>query len=89
VVIVTHDIEFVAECNPRVILMVQGQIVADGEAKQILTNPDVALKAFVVPPQITQIFQGLTDLGFPSDVIDVCDAGKILIEHLNKEKSRH
>jgi energy-coupling factor transport system ATP-binding protein len=88
VVIVTHDVEFVAECNPRVTLMSQGQIVADGEARQILTNSEVALKAFVVPPQITQIFQGLADLGFPTDVIDVSEAGKILIEHLQEERNK-
>jgi energy-coupling factor transport system ATP-binding protein len=88
VVIVTHDVEFVAECNPRVTLMSQGRIVADGEARQILTNSDVALKAFVVPPQITQIFQGLADLGFPTDVIDVSEAGKILIEHFQEERSK-
>jgi energy-coupling factor transport system ATP-binding protein len=86
VVVVTHDVEFVAECNPRVVLMAQGQIVADGEAKHILTNPDIALKAFVVPPQITQVFQGLADLGFPTDVIDVSEAGKILIERFKEER---
>ena len=85
VIIVTHDVEFVAECNPRVVLMVRGQIVANGEAKQILTNPDIALKACVVPPQITQIFQGLADLGFPADIIDVSEAGKIIFEHLELE----
>jgi len=88
VVIVTHDVEFVAECNPRVTLMSEGQIVADGRARQILTNSDVALKAFVVPPQITQIFQGLADLGFPADVIDVSEAGKILIEHFQAERNK-
>lgn len=87
VVVVTHDVEFVAECNPRVILMAQGKIVADGEAKQILTNSDVALKAFVVSPQITQVFQGLADLGFPKDVIDVSEAGKILIERFKEERT--
>ncbi|MCJ7713344.1 energy-coupling factor ABC transporter ATP-binding protein, partial [Candidatus Bathyarchaeota archaeon] len=40
VVIVTHDVEFVAECNPRVLLMKDGTIVADGEGKEILTNPE-------------------------------------------------
>ena len=39
VVIVTHDVEFVAECNPRVVLMKDGNIVAEGEGKEILTNP--------------------------------------------------
>ena len=27
IVIVTHDVEFVAECNPRVVLMKEGKIV--------------------------------------------------------------
>ncbi len=82
VVIVTHDVEFVAECNPRVVLMAEGQVVADGEAKQMLTNAAIALKASVIPPQITQIFQGLADLGFPGDIIDVSEASRILIERL-------
>lgn len=89
VVVVTHDVEFVAECNPRVVLMAQGQIVADGEAKRILTNPNVALKASILPPQITQIFLGLTDLGLPTDVIDVSEAKQILIERLEEERAKN
>ena len=86
VVIVTHDVEFVAECNPRVILMTQGQIVADGEAKKILTDQELALKASIVPPQITQVFLGLADLKFPKDVIDVSEATKILLQCLVEVK---
>src|SRR4030042_7023149 len=41
IVIVTHDVEFVAECNPRVLLMKEGKIVADGAGKDILTNPEL------------------------------------------------
>ena len=86
VVIVTHDVEFVAECNPRVILMTQGQIVADGEAKKILTDPELALKASIVPPQITQVFLGLADFGFSKDVIDVSEAKKLLLERFEEVK---
>ena len=39
IVAVTHDVEFVAECNPRVVLMKEGKIVADGEGREILTDP--------------------------------------------------
>jgi energy-coupling factor transport system ATP-binding protein len=88
VVIVTHDVEFVAECNPRVVLMAEGQIVGDGDAKRILTDPNLALKASIVPPQITQIFQGLTDLGLPTDVIDVSEARRILIEYLEEGRGK-
>ena len=82
VVVVTHDVEFVAECNPRVILMTDGQVIADGEAKKILTDTTLALKASIVPPQIAQIFLGLGEFGLPTDVIDVSEAKRILLDYL-------
>ncbi len=85
VVVVTHDVEFVAECNPRVILMREGTILVDGKAQQILTDPEVLAQASIVPPQITKIFLELADLGLPTDVIDVHDATKILLNRLRKK----
>jgi len=82
VIIVTHDVEFVAECNPRVMLMAQGKIVADGKAKQILTNYDLVTQASIVPPQIAQIFLRLADLGLPTDVIDIYEARRVLLDFL-------
>ncbi|MEM2690567.1 MAG: energy-coupling factor ABC transporter ATP-binding protein, partial [Candidatus Bathyarchaeia archaeon] len=78
VVVVTHDVEFVAECNPRVVLMRGGKIVADGEARKVLTNPEIVEQASLVPPQIAQIFLNLSDLGFPRDVIDIYEAKEFL-----------
>ena len=89
VVVVTHDVEFVAECSPRVILMAEGQIVADGDAKRTLTDPSLALKASIVPPQITQIFLVLADLGLPTDVIDVSEARQVLLDYLKEVKVKH
>ena len=86
VVVVTHDVEFVAECNPRVILMSQGKILVDGVAEKILTQPEVLAQASIVPPQITKIFLELADLGLATDVIDVHEAVKILLNRL-REKS--
>jgi energy-coupling factor transport system ATP-binding protein len=82
VIIVTHDVEFVAECNPRVILMSQGKILGGGVAEEILTNEKLVAQASIIPPQITQIFLYLADLGLPTDVIDVHEAAKILIKRL-------
>jgi len=78
-IIVTHDVEFVAECNPRVVLMRDGRIVADGKAQKILTDPKILIEASIVPPQIAQIFLQLSDLGLPKDVIDVYEAREILL----------
>ncbi|MEM2972334.1 MAG: ABC transporter ATP-binding protein [Candidatus Bathyarchaeia archaeon] len=84
VIIVTHDVEFVAECSPRVILMREGKIVADGDAKEILTNQDVLIQASIIPPQITQIFLQMSDLELPKNVIDVYEAREILLKFLGK-----
>ena len=86
VVIVTHDVEFVAECNPGVVLMKEGRIVADGEGREILTTPEVLAQSSIVLPQIAQIFLKLTPLGLPKNVIDVYEAKEILLKALEKRR---
>jgi energy-coupling factor transport system ATP-binding protein len=86
VVIVTHDVEFVAECNPRVLLMKEGRIVADGEGREILTNPEVLAQSSIVLPQIAQIFMQLTSLGLPKNVIDIYEAKDIVLKALEKRR---
>jgi energy-coupling factor transport system ATP-binding protein len=84
IIIVSHDVEFVAECSPRVLLMLDGKIVADGQAKTILSDPDLLMRASVVPPQISQIFLQMPELELPKDVIDVYEARDILLKFLEK-----
>lgn len=88
VIMVTHDVEFVAECNPRVMLMREGRVIADGEARSILTNPEVLTAASIVPPQVAQIFLELypqmPELDLPKNIIDVYEAREILNKILEK-----
>jgi len=84
IIIVTHDVEFVAECNPRVLLMRDGKIVADGEAGRVLTSPEVLIQASIVPPQIAEVFLQLSDLGLPRNVIDVFKAREVLLSNLGR-----
>jgi energy-coupling factor transport system ATP-binding protein len=88
VIIVTHDVEFVAECSPRILLMRSGEITADGEAKDILTNETVLNFASIVPPQISEIFLELhkkaPQARLPTNVIDVYQARQIVLEKLEK-----
>lgn len=79
IIIVTHDVEFVAECSPRIVLMREGRIVADGEARKVLTNPEILTKASIVPPQITQTFLQLSDFKLPKEIIDVYEAREKLL----------
>jgi energy-coupling factor transport system ATP-binding protein len=80
VVIVTHDVEFVAECNPRVLLMKEGRIVADGVGKEILTDPALLELSSIVLPQIAQVFEKLSQLGFPKDIIDIYEAKETILK---------
>ena len=80
VIIVTHDVEFVAECSPDIILMRQGKIIASGKAKEILTDEDLLSQASIALPEITKIFQGLKEYSFPSNVIDVYEAANLIYE---------
>jgi len=84
VVVVTHDIEFIAECKPRVVLMAEGKILAEGPAIEVLTQPELVEKASLVLPEITRIFMRLEGLGFRRNVIDIDEAERILLERFSE-----
>ena len=55
ILLVTHDIEFVAEYADRVILMYQGSIVADGSKHEVLS------RGMFYAPQLNKLFQGVNN----------------------------
>ncbi len=84
IVAVTHDVEFVAECNPRVILMRGGKIIADGQGNDILTNPQLLEESSIVLPQIAQVFTYLDREEMPKNVIDIYEAKRLLLPKLRR-----
>jgi energy-coupling factor transport system ATP-binding protein len=82
VVIVTHDVEFVAECKPRVVLLSRGMVIGDGSASSILTNASLVEKASLVMPQISTLMNSLADLSPPAGVIDTYSARDFLTPRL-------
>jgi len=82
VVIVTHDVEFVAESQPRIVLMAQGKIVADGPAKKIMTDAKDLETCSVAPPEVTKLFSKLNKFGFPGDVLGVDEALDLITRKL-------
>jgi len=65
--------------------MLDGKIVADGEARKVLTNQEILTQASIVPPQIAQIFLQLPSIELPKNVIDVYEAQEILLKILEKK----
>lgn len=82
VVIVTHDVEFVAECKPRVILLSKGKVIADGPAARILTRNELVEKASLVRPQITELMEQLNETNSTHDIIDPYTASQFLTPKL-------
>ena len=82
VIMVTHDVEFVAENRPRVILMAGGRIIADGPMERIMGDAESLKAASITPPEIAKAFRGLSGYGLPADVYDVEEAAEIIVRLL-------
>ena len=82
VVVITHDVEFVAECKPRIILLSKGVVIADGRAEDILSDDPLLEKASLTRPQIGMLMHQLRDLGLPDRVIDVYSAEQAILRAL-------
>lgn len=52
VVVVTHDVEFAAQVADRVALMVDGRIIREGPARDVLTDAETLKRARLMMPQI-------------------------------------
>lgn len=55
VIMISHDMDYVAENSDRVVVMCQGQMIDDGKPEQIFTSAEVLKRAQIEPPQITQL----------------------------------
>jgi energy-coupling factor transport system ATP-binding protein len=87
VVMITHDVEFVAESNPKVILLSKGEIVATGPADSVLSKDELVNRASLVKPQMSRLFGALSKYGLPKDVVDVHRARILLEEKLGEVKA--
>ena len=72
VVLVSHDVETVAEYADRVVLMSEGRVVVDGPKREVLS------RALFFSPQINRLMQGFERYGVPGDILTVDEALEML-----------
>jgi energy-coupling factor transport system ATP-binding protein len=60
VIIVTHDMEFVADYIPQVVLLSGGRLLAQGPAEEILTQRELLERASLLPPQLVDLCWSLS-----------------------------
>ncbi len=79
-IVVTHDMELVAELATRVMIKQDGRIVADGKPRDILTDRDLLAGARLEPPMLTRMFSELSRSGgAPSDIpLTIAEAKALL-----------
>jgi len=68
VLLISHDIELIAQYGQRVILMSEGKIITDGEKHDVLAN------SLHFSPQMNRLIQPFTKYGYSSDILTVEEA---------------
>ena len=79
IIIITHDIDLAAEYADRIVVMWQGKVLLDGLKREVLSQTEVLEKTYIMPPQITLLFQRLKDLNAPNNIVTVKEG----IDYLN------
>jgi energy-coupling factor transport system ATP-binding protein len=69
VVVATHDLELAAEWANRVLVLDDGQVVADGPPREVFAATDVLARANLEPPQIVRLSRdlGMSPVALTSD----------------------
>ncbi len=86
VILITHYMDE-AVCADRVIVMNKGEIMMDGNPKEVFSHAE-ELKGFGLDvPQVTELTHNLIELGYdiPSDIISIDECAEALIKYLKKE----
>lgn len=78
IIMITHDMDLVAKYAERLIIMQNGEILADGPTREVFQMHDILKKAFLKPPQITRFAQELKDEGVNPEVLTIEEMIKIL-----------
>lgn len=72
VILVTHDVETIAEHADRVIFLSEGRVIADGSAREVLSE------ALLFSPQINRLIKPYGKYGLPRDILTVNEALRVL-----------
>lgn len=84
IIVSTHDVEFVAQLKPRIILMRRGKIVADGDAEEVLLNDELLESCSLLPPQIVSLTKSLDFLGMKPSLKHPREVAEEIVNALRK-----
>ena len=82
IIVITHDMRFVAETSERTILMARGKIIGDGPTEEILSNTELLRQTAIKPPQIVQLCEGLRKQGIDLHALTIQEAYQVFRKKL-------
>ncbi|MBC8336164.1 MAG: ATP-binding cassette domain-containing protein [Anaerolineales bacterium] len=71
VIMITHDMDLVAEYAQRVLLVSQGEILLDDTPSRIFSEADLLRKSHIIPPAVSQLAERLGDLDCPGTICTI------------------
>lgn len=70
-VLISHDMQLVANTCQRVVVLQDGRLIADGPPGEIFQQGDVLRRTGLQPPEIGQLAGALCDLGIPKHTVSI------------------
>lgn len=70
-ILITHDMQLVAEHAERVIVMHAGSVVADGSLQTVFGQEKLLARTSLAPPPVTSLARRLAPCGLPGDLFTV------------------
>jgi len=85
IVIIDHDLDFIAQIATRILLINDGKIIKDGKPSNILTDIKLLRENGLIPATIPSLFYELKGSNLPVSRIPTSseEATKILVEWLS------
>ena len=69
VLMVTHDMDLIAEYTHRLIVMGSGRVLLDGPTAEVFQQVETLAETFITPPQVTQLAQALAEYGVSGNIL--------------------
>ena len=80
IVMISHDIEFVAEYSDESVLMQDGKVIVHESTRSVLSDPTRLGSSAIRPPQVTRLAHNLARFGIKRDTINVGE----IVEEIEK-----
>jgi energy-coupling factor transport system ATP-binding protein len=71
IIIITHEMDIVAQYAKRILVMKKGEIYMDGTPKEVFSQPDRLMEGYVKPPLVTRLAQLLHSDGRCNDALNI------------------